>query len=89
MYDMDTFIMILRIGENQSFGADQLPTQIADLSSTSVLPALLSPFENPVSTSSDLGVTEVFCLVVWGFFTFPLGPFKNSSLDIAGMETRN
>lgn len=31
MYDMDTFIMSLRIGEKQSFSADQLPTQIGDL----------------------------------------------------------
>lgn len=44
-----------------------------------------------MSISSNAGVTGGggggFVLVVWGFFTFPLRPFKNSSLDIAGMET--
>lgn len=85
---MDTFIISLSIGK---FGTGQWPIRIGDLLVVlyclhfSV--TLQNPLKNPMSTSYNRRVTGDFCLVVWlVFFTFPLRPFKNSSLDIAGIE---
>lgn len=71
--------MSLRTGEKQSFGTDQLPTQIGVL--LALLYCLLfpvssqNPFKKPLPASNH-GVTGDFCLEIWIFFTFLLRPLK-------------
>lgn len=85
MYDTDLFTITLSLVGKQSFGTDQLPIQIGELSV--VLYCLLflvtsqNPFKNSVS-NSNLGVTVPF-------LSFPLGLLKNNSLNTPEMERFN
>lgn len=87
---MDIFIMSLRTGEKQSFGTDQLLTQIGVL--LALLTACSSQSLHKIHLKSQcqlLLILESLEFFIWVFFTFLLRPLKNGSLDTAGMETHN